>query len=281
VWFLTGNSQMVSWLKQDLAQNDKDFTIVFWHKPTYSKGSHDSDELGDMTLLRSIVNPVLEEYGVDLVLHGHSHGYERSYLLKGHFGTSTTFNNSMIVDTAKGSPAPFVKYHDVADLNQGTIYNVVGCSGQLSSSGTMDHPANYFSSNLLNGSLVITVDSNLLVAHFIDTSGNILDEYKILKQSINDTATSIAGVPTLNNIVKVFPNPADRQLTVQLSAEAYGFYVVELIALDGSIAATRYIKSTGSASQTIDVGHLSQGSYMLRVHKEGAQDLIQRVVIIH
>jgi acid phosphatase type 7 len=283
VWFLTGNSQMVSWLRQDLAQNDKDFTIVYWHKPTYSKGSHDSDELGDMTFLRSIVNPVLEEFGVDLVLQGHSHGYERSYLLKGHFGTSTSFNANMIVDTAKGSPAPFVKYHDAPNVNQGTIYNVVGCSGQLSSSGSMNHPANYFSSNLLNGSLVITVDSNLLVAHFIDTSGNILDEYKILKQSIRDTITSLIGFASLKDIVQVFPNPADRQLSVQLSSHAYGFYVVELIALDGSIASTRHIKTTGgmATTQTLDVSHLPHGSYMLRVHKEGAEDFVKRLVIFH
>lgn len=281
IWFLTNNSQMVSWLKQDLAQNDKDFTIVFWHKPTYSKGSHDSDELGDMTLLRSIVNPILEENGVDLVLQGHSHGYERSYLLKDHFGTSTSFNSSMIVDTAKGSPQPFVKYYDAADVNQGTIYNVVGCSGQLSSSGTMDHPANYFSSNLLNGSLVITVDSNLLVAHFIDTAGNILDEYKILKQSIADTVTSLGALPTLDDVVKVYPNPADEQFTVQVNSQEYGFYIVELITLDGSVVVTRHIRANGNALQTIDVSQLHQGSYVLRVHKEGAQDLVRRIVVVH
>ncbi len=280
VWFLTDNSQMVNWLRQDLEQNDKDFTIVFWHKPTYSKGSHDSDELGDMTLLRSIVNPILEENGVDLVLQGHSHGYERSYLLKGHFGTSTSFNSSMIVDTAKGSPEPFVKYHDAVDVNQGTIYNVVGCSGQLSSSGTMDHPANYFSSNLLNGSLVITVDSNLLVAHFIDTSGNILDEYKILKQSVADTLTSVGILPTLENVVKIYPNPADKLFTVQINSQEYGFYIVELINLDGHVAATRHIRANGNASQTIDVSHLPAASYILRVSQEGAQDWVQRIVIM-
>ena len=38
------------------------------------------------------LNPILEEGGVDLVLNGHSHAYERSYLLDGHYGTSATFD---------------------------------------------------------------------------------------------------------------------------------------------------------------------------------------------
>lgn len=281
VWFLTANSQMVNWLKNDLAQNDQDFTIVYWHKPTYSKGSHDSDELGDMTLLRTIVNPILEEHGVDLVLQGHSHVYERSYLLKGHFGASNTFSPSMIVDSAKGSPEPFVKYYDAPDVNQGTIYNVVGCSGQLSTSGNLDHPANYFSTKVLQGSLVIDVDSNLLMARFVDTLGNILDEYKILKQSVNDTLTSVAAIEPLHNIVNIFPNPADKELTINVNPKTNGFYLVEIITLSGTVAATRNIKAMGNTTETMQIGHLPNGSYLVRVHHEGTPDLVKRVVVMH
>ena len=36
--------------------------------------------------------PLLEAHGVDLVLSGHSHAYERSVLLDGHYGDSSTFS---------------------------------------------------------------------------------------------------------------------------------------------------------------------------------------------
>ncbi len=38
--------------------------------------------------------PLLEAWGVDLVLSGHSHSYERSFLLDGHYGVSSTLDLS-------------------------------------------------------------------------------------------------------------------------------------------------------------------------------------------
>ena len=39
-----------------------------------------------MIAMREKVVPILEQYGVDLVLCGHSHVYERSYLINKHYG---------------------------------------------------------------------------------------------------------------------------------------------------------------------------------------------------
>ena len=39
-----------------------------------------------------IENTILERYKVDLVLNGHSHCYERSYLINGHFDVESKFN---------------------------------------------------------------------------------------------------------------------------------------------------------------------------------------------
>ena len=41
-----------------------------------------------MIEMRENVVPILEDYGVDLVLTGHSHAYERSFLIDGHYGIS-------------------------------------------------------------------------------------------------------------------------------------------------------------------------------------------------
>lgn len=281
VWFLTSSSKMVDWLKKDLQQNDKDFTIVYFHKPPYSKASHDSDSETDMALIRSVINPVLEEYGVDLVLNGHSHAYERSYLMKGHFGDSASFNSSYIVDSSKGSPNPFVKYYDAPDANQGTIYAVVGCGGQLSCSGSLAHPAHYYTTCATNGSLVINVDSNLLTARLVDTAGVVRDEFKILKQFLADTISSVPTLRALDNEVSIYPNPANKNLSVSISTTDNGFYLVEIMDTEGRVLLGRHIKAMGNATETLDVSHLASGSYFVRVSQEGAKDLVQRVVVAH
>ena len=49
-----------------------------------------SDGETDLIEIRQNILPILESHGVDLVLCGHSHNLERSYLLNGHYGLSTT-----------------------------------------------------------------------------------------------------------------------------------------------------------------------------------------------
>jgi hypothetical protein len=60
------------WLDEDLAATTLPWKIVYFHKPPYSSGSHGSD-----ASLRSALAPVLEKHGVQLVLAGHDHNYER------------------------------------------------------------------------------------------------------------------------------------------------------------------------------------------------------------
>jgi len=72
---------MAKWLKADLEKAKADWLIAFWHHPPYTKGSHDSDKEKDMTEMRHDIMPIIESGGVDLVLAGHSHIYERSMLI--------------------------------------------------------------------------------------------------------------------------------------------------------------------------------------------------------
>jgi hypothetical protein len=60
------------WLDRDLAATRLPWKIVYMHRPPYSSGHHGSD-----TNLRKKLAPVLEKHGVQLVLAGHDHDYER------------------------------------------------------------------------------------------------------------------------------------------------------------------------------------------------------------
>ena len=77
---------MLTWLQADLAATIQPWIIAFWHHPPYSKGSHDSDAEAKLEKMRERALPILEAGGVDVVLTGHSHSYERSFLIDGHYG---------------------------------------------------------------------------------------------------------------------------------------------------------------------------------------------------
>ena len=100
---LSPDGDMMTWLEADLQANDKEWVIAFWHDAPYSKGNHDSDGEDQAISMRENAVPLLERYGVDLVLTGHSHSYERSYLVDGHYRFSGTFTDAMKKNPGDGS----------------------------------------------------------------------------------------------------------------------------------------------------------------------------------
>jgi hypothetical protein len=182
-------SAMLTWLAADLAATDRRWVIAFWHHPPYSKGSHDSDDVNDsvgrMRDMRENVLPVLESHGVDLVLGGHSHSYERSYLLDGHYGTSGTLLPAMILDAGDGDPdgdGAYAKPTAGTAPHEGEVVAVAGSSAQVGG-GTLDHPAMVRSLNLL-GSMVIDVDGDELRGTFLDDLGQVRDRFVLRKGAV-------------------------------------------------------------------------------------------------
>ncbi|HEV2761669.1 MAG TPA: metallophosphoesterase [Pyrinomonadaceae bacterium] len=69
----------VKWFEDKLAADTSDWKIVYFHHPPYSSGGkHGSD-----TKLRQVVEPIFLKYGVNVVLAGHEHFYERVKPQKG------------------------------------------------------------------------------------------------------------------------------------------------------------------------------------------------------
>lgn len=190
---------MAVWLQNDLAANTQPWTIAYWHHPPYTKGSHDSDNPnlldGELPEIRQNIIPILESNGVDLVLNGHSHSYERSFLLDGHYGTSSQLTPAMIKDnTSGGFPAscPYQKHTIPNKAHKGTVYAVVGCSGKLSAvSSGWPHPVMYSYNSTLFGSLLIEVTDNRLDAKFITSTSTVYDQFTIVKNAGKKTTLNI------------------------------------------------------------------------------------------
>jgi hypothetical protein len=188
-------SAQLEWLREDLSARPQTWLIAVFHSPPYTKGSHDSDWEWDCQASRTNFVPLLESFGVDLVLNGHSHSYERSYLLRGHYGASTTLTDAMILnggDSRLDGDGPYVK----PDPFSGTVYTVVGSSGFLSG-GPLNHPAMRHSANAL-GSLVVDITGNSLEARFLRETGAIEDQFTLLKAPV-DAGFRITAIQVRNN----------------------------------------------------------------------------------
>ncbi|MBK9932788.1 MAG: metallophosphoesterase [Cytophagaceae bacterium] len=184
----------IVWLKNDLAVNTKKWTILYWHHPPYTMGSHNSDTEADLAAIRTNLIPILERYNVDLVLNGHSHTYERSKLMKGHFGNSLSFSPTQhLVSTSSGKfdgSADSCPYHKKSDGSvKGTIYAVAGSAGwSPSGQANFPHPALPFSEKTIGGSGFLEIEGDRLDFKMISETGTIVDKFTIFKD-VNRTQT--------------------------------------------------------------------------------------------
>lgn len=191
-----GINQMIQWIKNDLQQNTKDFTIAYFHQPPYTKGSHDSDDIYELVMkaMREKVLPVLESFDIDLVVCGHSHVFERSYMIKNHYGNSSSFNLSQHAtginantDGNFNNGTPYIKDNDNTN-KEGAIHVVCGNSGSSTSSPSLDYPAMVYSHGAGGipgaGSFIMDVYKNRLDGKYLKADGTIADEFTLLKRNI-------------------------------------------------------------------------------------------------
>lgn len=176
------------WLKRDLVANKQPWTIVYFHHPPYTMGSHNSDREAELVKIRQSLLPLLERYGVDMVLNGHSHNYERSYPMKGYYGDEASFDaDKYVVSTFRGSNnengGTCIYETDSRGTDRGTVYVVSGSSG---ASGAVQkgypHNAMPFSQHR-GGMFYFEVEGARLDAFFLRKNGTTGDRFTLIKDS--------------------------------------------------------------------------------------------------
>ena len=175
---------MYHWVKADLDQigeDQYDWIIAYWHHPPYTHGTHNSDKERQHFDMRENFLPMLEAHGVDLTFGGHSHTYERSILMQGHYGKSDTYDPAQhALDAGNGRPEDDGSYHQAAHQGHGTIHTVAGSSGK---SGQFSAPHLPFMVENLSAlaSVVVDIDGRRLHVTTLGSQGETLDSYTLLK----------------------------------------------------------------------------------------------------
>ena len=252
---------MANWLRADLASTTRQWTIAFWHHPPYSKGSHNSDTEQNLVQMRQTFLPILEDGGVDLVLTGHSHSYERSFLIDGHYGTSSTFTNAMKKDGGSGRPGETGAYNKAtvgAGAHEGAVYAVAGSSGQISG-GLLNYPAMFISLNNL-GSMVLDVNGNTLDAKFLRENGAIADFFRIVK----GTAGPATPAAPTNLVATTFSTTQINLSWTDNSGDETGFRI-ERCTGSGCTNFTQVAEVGGNVTTFANTGLTRNTTYTYRV----------------
>ncbi|MET0406492.1 MAG: metallophosphoesterase family protein, partial [Cystobacter sp.] len=169
------NALQQDWLAKDLAATRQPWKIVFFHHPPWSSGDH-----GSSSSMRKAFVPLFEQYGVDLVLTGHDHNYERSKSMKG--------------DTVAATGTP------------GIPYLVVGSGGATIRPFETSKPSwSAFRDDTNMGYLDVTVDGGTLTANFITASDSVRDTLT-LKKTVNSVAPAMLSAMPLADTP---PGPVD------------------------------------------------------------------------
>jgi 3',5'-cyclic AMP phosphodiesterase CpdA len=107
-----------AWLEQELAaargDRDVDWIVVCMHQVAISTA--DMANGADLGIREEWV-PLFDKYGVDLVVCGHEHHYERSHPIRGWQSNATR------------TPVPVATATDVIDTSRGTVHMVIGGGG--------------------------------------------------------------------------------------------------------------------------------------------------------
>lgn len=181
-------STQYNWLEQDLSSVNRDvtpFVIVYGHKPMYSSNSYHGSEVE----LRDALEDLYVAYGVDLVIAGHDHFYERTWPVSG----------ENVANSGKGDR--FARGH-------APIHLVIGIGGR-SAYEELDEPQPEWSAyreNNTYGWTRLVYDGDVreisFTHHRID--GSIGDQFILQESPLgSDSGEGFLGIPGFGSVLPI------------------------------------------------------------------------------
>ena len=182
-----GSSQY-NFVKKDLESASSNpnihWIIVTFHQPAYSSPNSCSS-CKAATSIRDTYHPMFDQYGVDLVLEGHVHNYQRSYPL---IFNKNDPSKPLVTNTDKN------RYVDP----KGPIFIIVGTGGINfhSLAGKESYIVNQQDAKFGFLNIHFSDDGKLLGGTFYANDGSILDQFSVTKSS---SAIGTDKIPKANS----------------------------------------------------------------------------------
>ena len=153
-----------AWLEKDLEANkDSAWTIIVCHEAMYHKNGNKQD--------RKYLTDIVEKYGVDLVIEGHSHLYTRSYPMKD--GKIVTKSNLSVIEK-----------------DTGTVYMTIGATTPSHTElGTSTVEAIYkalYNADEQPAYTTVSIKGNKLTFTTRQANGLVLDSFIIRGEGVSD-----------------------------------------------------------------------------------------------
>jgi hypothetical protein len=227
---------------KDLNDASKDpsiqWIIVDYHKVMYiSPNTCSSSSCVGSSSLRAAYSPLFDKYGVDIVLQGHVHNYERSKL---------------ITSPKSGSSSPTIVQNSLTSYNKpslrapGEIFATVGIGGVNfhSFSGKSSFVAFQRSNSDGFGilDLLVTNNGKTLIGKYIPNGGSVRDQFTITKTLSSSVSTlSTNTIPSaINQSVSTSENTA-KPITLVAKDKSNGSLQYSIVTppLHGELAGKR------------------------------------------
>ena len=131
--------------------------------------------------LRETYHPLFDKFGVDIVLEGHVHNYQRTY---------------PIVCNPKNLSSPTITSASENNYNnpEGQIYVIVGTGGVNLQGLTGQTPYMASQQDSKFGVLAMHFSENKLNANFISNNGSVLDQFNITKRTSHSNVIQKCGL---------------------------------------------------------------------------------------
>ena len=184
---------ILEWLRADITSSKAEWKIVAYHQPAFNTAT---DHYDDQRM--RLLSPLLEELGVNLVLTGHEHNYQRSVPLK--FNPKKSEDGMKYIVTKEGRVDGTFTLDNAFDGKtntkpNGIIYIVSGAGGAVLYDTAFSNQPEKWKHNLPDNWASFTtrfishthsftwIETNgkKLLLQQIDKKGNVLDEITITK----------------------------------------------------------------------------------------------------
>ena len=182
-------SVQYSWLEQELQSVDRSktpFVIVYGHSPMYSSNSYHGSEVE----LRTAVEQLYVDNGVDFVIAGHDHFYERTWPVSA----------EVVMDTGNG--------FDRFARGEAPIHLVIGMAGR-SAYEDLDEPQPEWSAYRENSTYgwtrwVYDGDAREISMTFYRLDGSIGDEFTLQETPLeSESEEGFLGVPGFGSMLPI------------------------------------------------------------------------------